>query len=82
MFGTDTWADCLVALFFKDAFHSLHRYLYFMENEEPDTGFYSMVQVTVITSIVNCTQYIQNIWNFLYPKLGACPQKIVTEGWF
>ena len=52
---------------------------YFMENEEPDTGFYSMVQVTVITSIVNCTQYIQNIWNFLYPKLGACPQKIVRE---
>ena len=30
---------------------------YFMENEEPDTGFYSMVQVTVITSIVNCTLY-------------------------
>jgi hypothetical protein len=25
LFGTDTWADCLVAFFFKDAFHSLHR---------------------------------------------------------
>jgi hypothetical protein len=25
VFGTDTWADCLIALFFKDAFHSLHR---------------------------------------------------------
>ena len=25
IFGTDTWADCLVALFFRDAFHSLHR---------------------------------------------------------
>ena len=25
IFGTDTWADCLVAFFFKDAFHSLHR---------------------------------------------------------
>ena len=27
LFGTDTWADCLVALLFRDAFHSLHRYL-------------------------------------------------------
>ena len=25
VFGTDTWADCLVALLFRDAFHSLHR---------------------------------------------------------
>ena len=25
LFGTDTWADCLLALFFKDAFHTLHR---------------------------------------------------------
>ena len=25
LFGTDTWADCLVAFFFRDAFHSLHR---------------------------------------------------------
>ena len=25
LFGTDTWADCLVALLFRDAFHSLHR---------------------------------------------------------
>lgn len=25
IFGTDTWADCLVAFFFRDAFHSLHR---------------------------------------------------------
>ena len=40
MFGTDTWADCLVALFFKDAFHSLHRYLYFMENEEDECSEY------------------------------------------
>merc|ERR1719158_1285912 len=23
LFGTDTWADCLLALFFKDAFHTL-----------------------------------------------------------
>ena len=27
LFGTDTWADCLVALLFRDAFHSLHRCL-------------------------------------------------------
>jgi len=40
VFGTDTWADCLVALFFKDAFHSLHRYLYFMENEEDECSEY------------------------------------------
>jgi len=40
LFGTDTWADCLVALFFKDAFHSLHRYLYFMENEEEECSEY------------------------------------------
>ena len=29
VFGTDTWADCLIALFFKDAFHSLHRLVIF-----------------------------------------------------
>jgi len=40
VFGTDTWADCLIALFFKDAFHSLHRYLYFMENEEDECSEY------------------------------------------
>ena len=40
LFGTDTWADCLVALFFKDAFHSLHRYLYFMENEDDECSEY------------------------------------------
>lgn len=40
VFGTDTWADCLVALFFKDAFHSLHRYLYFMENEDDECSEY------------------------------------------
>jgi hypothetical protein len=28
IFGTDTWADCLVAFFFRDAFHSLHRYVF------------------------------------------------------
>jgi len=37
---TDTWADCLIALFFKDSFHSLHRYLYFMENEEDECSEY------------------------------------------
>eukprot|EP00088_Acartia_fossae_P045155 TRINITY_DN4838_c0_g2_i2.p1 TRINITY_DN4838_c0_g2~~TRINITY_DN4838_c0_g2_i2.p1 ORF type:complete len:1164 (-),score=256.22 TRINITY_DN4838_c0_g2_i2:454-3480(-) len=40
VFGTDTWADCLIALFFKDAFHSLHRYLFFMENEEDECSEY------------------------------------------
>merc|ERR1719309_1835915 len=40
VFGTDTWADCLVALFFRDAFHSLHRYLYFMENEDDECSEY------------------------------------------
>ena len=35
LFNTDTWADCLVALFFKDAFHSLHRYLYFYSSTSP-----------------------------------------------
>eukprot|EP00095_Tigriopus_kingsejongensis_P004785 maker-scaffold77_size404793-snap-gene-3.29 protein:Tk04785 transcript:maker-scaffold77_size404793-snap-gene-3.29-mRNA-1 annotation:"hypothetical protein" len=33
LFGTDTWADCLVAFFFRDAFHSLHRFLYFYEED-------------------------------------------------
>ena len=40
IFGTDTWADCLVALFFRDAFHSLHRYLFFMEDENDDQSAY------------------------------------------
>lgn len=40
LFGTDTWADCLVAFFFRDAFHSLHRYLFFMENEEDEDSAY------------------------------------------
>lgn len=40
VFGTDTWADCLIALFFRDAFHSLHRYLYFMENEDDECSEY------------------------------------------
>jgi len=40
LFGTDTWADCLLALFFKDAFHTLHRYLYFMENEDDECSEY------------------------------------------
>jgi len=40
LFGTDTWADCLVAFFFRDAFHSLHRYLFFMENEEDECSAY------------------------------------------
>ena len=40
IFGTDTWADCLVALFFRDAFHSLHRYLFFMEDENDEQSAY------------------------------------------
>jgi len=40
VYGTDTWADCLIALFLKDAFHSLHRYLFFMENEEDECSEY------------------------------------------
>ena len=32
LFGTDTWADCLIAFFFRDAFHSLHRFLYFFSS--------------------------------------------------
>lgn len=40
LFGTDTWADCLVAFFFRDAFHSLHRYLFFMEDENDEESAY------------------------------------------
>ncbi|QQP32315.1 Hypothetical protein FKW44_024237 [Caligus rogercresseyi] len=40
IFGTDTWADCLIAFFFRDAFHSLHRYLFFMENEDDENSAY------------------------------------------
>ncbi len=40
IFGTDTWADCLVAFFFRDAFHSLHRYLFFMEDENDEDSAY------------------------------------------
>lgn len=46
LFGTDTWADCLVAFFFRDAFHSLHRYLFFMENEEDEASAYHPHDVT------------------------------------
>lgn len=40
LFGTDTWADCLVAFFFRDAFHSLHRFLYFFSSGEDEEEIY------------------------------------------
>ncbi|CAB4067446.1 unnamed protein product [Lepeophtheirus salmonis] len=46
IFGTDTWADCLIAFFFRDAFHSLHRYLFFMENEDDENSAYHPHDIT------------------------------------
>ena len=60
IFGTDTWADCLVAFFFRDAFHSLHRYLFFMENEDDEASAYHPHDIT---------RYCQFCIDMLHPNV-------------